>query len=91
MLRPSVAGFHVFDIERDDTWILEPGEYRGSEASVRLGLHREPFFSGFWAGDGFFSWKTTVSGEGKVAINAPGPVEEVDAVDGESIRASLFE
>lgn len=32
-----------------------------------------------------------VSGEGKVAINAPGPVEEVDVADGESIRASLFE
>ena len=83
MLQPSVAGFHVFDIEPEDTWILEPGEYWASEAAVRLGLHREPFFSSFWAGDGLFSWKTTVSGEGKVAINAPGPVEEIEVVDGE--------
>lgn len=82
-LQPSVAGFHVFGIDAEDTWILEPGEYWASEASVRLGLHREPLFSSFWAGDGLLSWKTTVSGEGKVAINAPGPVEEVAVVDGE--------
>ena len=83
MLQPSVAGFHVFDIEPGDTWVLEPGEYWASEASVQLGLHREPFFSSLWAGDGPFSWKTTVSGEGRVAINAPGPVEEIEVDDGE--------
>lgn len=83
MLQPSVAGFHVFDIKPGDRWILEPGEYWASEASVRLGLHREPIFSSFWAGDGLFSWKTTVSGKGQVAINAPGPVEEIEVLDGE--------
>jgi uncharacterized protein (AIM24 family) len=83
LLQPSVAGFHVFELQGDETWVLEPGEYWASEASVELGLHRDPFFSSFWAGDGFFAWKTTVSGKGKVAINAPGPVEEVSVEDGE--------
>lgn len=83
LLQPSVAGFHVFDVELGETWILEPGEYWASEASVDLGLHRDPFLSSFWAGDGFFAWKTTVSGKGKVAINAPGPVEEVHVTNGE--------
>lgn len=82
-LQPSVAGFHVFEINPGETWILEPGEYWASEASVQLGLHREPFFSSLWAGDGILSWKTTASGTGKVAINAPGPVEEVEVVEGE--------
>ncbi|WP_193140862.1 MULTISPECIES: AIM24 family protein [unclassified Meridianimarinicoccus] len=83
LLQPSLAGFHVFELQGDEKWILEPGEYWASEANVDLGLHRDPFFSSFWAGDGFFAWKTTVSGKGKVAINAPGPVEEVCVKDGE--------
>ena len=83
LLQPSVAGFHVFEVQAGDSWILEPGEYWASEASVELGLHRDPFLSSFWAGDGLFAWKTTASGAGKVAINAPGPVEEVEVKDGE--------
>lgn len=83
MLQPSLAGFHVFDIKHGETWILEPGEYWASEASVQLGLHREPLLSSFWAGDGLLVWKTTVSGEGKVAINSPGPVEVIDVEEGE--------
>ena len=82
ILQPSVAGFHVFQVEEGEKWILEPGEYWASESSVDLGLHRDPLFASFWAGDGFLSWKTTVSGTGKVAINAPGPVEQVE-VNGE--------
>ncbi len=41
-------------------------------------MHRDPFWASLWAGDGFFSWKTTLTGHGRVAINAPGPVEVVD-------------
>ena len=36
-----------------------------------------------WAGDGFLTWKTTVTGRGRVAIDAPGPVETVDITEGE--------
>lgn len=82
-LQPSLAGFHVFDVLPEDTWILEPGEYWASEGSVELGLCRDPFFASLWAGDGLFAWKTTLGGAGKAAINAPGPVEVVEVKDGE--------
>ena len=52
-------------------------------AACELGLFREPFWASLWAGDGFLAWKTTVTGHGRVAINAPGPVETVEVSDGE--------
>ncbi len=46
-------------------------------------MTRDPFWSSLWAGDGFFSWKTRLSGQGRAAINAPGPVETVEINDAE--------
>lgn len=83
MLQPSLGGYHLLDVQENDRWILEPGVYWASEGDVDLGLHREPFWAGLWAGDGFFAFKTTLDGHGTVAINAPGPVEIVDVEDGE--------
>jgi uncharacterized protein (AIM24 family) len=81
LLQPSLGGYHILDVAQE-RWILEPGVYWASEGGVELGLWRERFWASLWAGDGFFAWKTTVEGAGKVAINAPGPVETVE-VDGE--------
>jgi uncharacterized protein (AIM24 family) len=83
LLQPSLAGYHIFEAAEGERWILEPGVYWASEASVKLGLARDPFFASFWAGDGFFSWKTAIAGPGTVAINAPGPVETIDIKDAE--------
>jgi uncharacterized protein (AIM24 family) len=83
LLQPSLGGYHVLDVEPGERWVLEPGVYWASEGSVELGLTREPFWASLWAGDGFFVWKTVVSGQGRVAINAPGPVETVEIGDGE--------
>ncbi len=83
MLQPSLGGYHLLQVHEKDRWILEPGVYWASEGEVELGLHREPFWAGLWAGDGFLAFKTTLDGEGTVAINAPGPVEIVDIEDGE--------
>jgi uncharacterized protein (AIM24 family) len=83
LLQPSLAGYHIFKAAERERWLLEPGVYWASEASVKLGLARDPFFASFWAGDGFFSWKTTITGPGTVAINAPGPVETIDIEDAE--------
>ena len=58
LLQPSLAGYHIFEVAEGERWILEPGVYWASEASVRLGIDRDPIFASFWAGDGFFSWKT---------------------------------
>lgn len=82
-LQPSLNGFHTFDVLPGERWILEPGVFWAAEGSVDLGLWREPFFASLWAGDGMFNWKTTMYGGGRVAINAPGPVECVQIDDGE--------
>jgi len=81
MLQPSLGGYHILDIPRGESWILEPGIYWASENSVTLGLFREKTWPSYWAGDGLLSWKTTVTGPGKVAINAHGPVETVQVSD----------
>ena len=54
-----------------------PESLSASEGSVELGFEREPFWSSIWAGDGFFVWKTSVSGAGKVALDAPGPIRQL--------------
>ena len=84
-LQPSLGGYHLLDVVPQERWILEPGVFWACEGAVELGIHRDPFWSGLWAGDGFFSWKTTLTGQGRVAINAPGPVEVVD-VDATDMR-----
>jgi uncharacterized protein (AIM24 family) len=81
LLQPSMSGYHIFDVEEKERWILEPGIYWASEGSVELGFRREPFWASLWAGDGLFNWKTTVEGKGRVALNAPGPVEEIEVND----------
>lgn len=84
LLQPSLGGYHVFAVE-GERWILEPGVYWASEGGVALGLWRERMMPSLWAGDGLLVWKTTVEGAGRVAINAPGPVEVVE-VDGSELR-----
>lgn len=82
-LQPTLSGYHVMQVAEGERWILEPGVYWASEASVRLGVRRDPFWASLWAGDGVFAWKTTLTGSGHAAVNAPGPVEVVDIEDGE--------
>jgi len=82
-LQPSLSGFHIFDVPAGERWILEPGVYWASDSSVSLGLARDPFFASLWAGDGLFAWKTTMTGPGRAAVNAPGPVETIEIEDGE--------
>ena len=83
LLQPSLTGYHVFDVADRERWILEPGVYWASEGSVALDFTREPMFASLWAGDGLLNWKTTMTGPGRVAINAPGPVETIDIDDAE--------
>jgi uncharacterized protein (AIM24 family) len=83
LLQPTLAGYHLLDVVPDEKWVLEPGVYWASEGRVKLGLHRDPAWTSFFLGDGFLEWKTGIWGRGKVAINAPGPVEVVDVAGGE--------
>lgn len=83
LLQPSLGGYHVIDVAAGERWILEPGVYWASSGGVALGLFRERFWPGVWAGDGFLVWKTTVTGPGRVVINAPGPVETSEIAGGD--------
>lgn len=83
-LQPSLRGYHVFEA-RDLKWVLEPGVFWAAEGDVRLGLTLERPFASLWAGDGLIKYLTTIAGDGRIAINAPGPVEEVDLRDSEIV------
>jgi uncharacterized protein (AIM24 family) len=82
-LRPSMRGFHVFE-PGETRWILEPGVFWASEGEVSLGLRFERMIPSFWSGEGLINLQTTVAGEGRVALSAPGPVEEIE-IDGELV------
>lgn len=81
-LQPSLRGFHVFEVDQGERWVLEPGAYWASEGGVELGVTKEPFWASLWAGDGLFAWKTTMTGSGQAAVNAPGPVEVIEVDNG---------
>lgn len=83
LLQPSLGGYHILDVADGERWILEPGVFWASEGSVELALYKERLWASLWAGDGLFPWKTTLSGHGRVAINAPGPVETIEVRDSE--------
>jgi uncharacterized protein (AIM24 family) len=83
LLQPSLGGYHLLEVAEGERWILEPGVYWASEGSVELGFYKERFWPSLWAGDGMFPWKTTVSGQGRIAINAPGPVETIEVRESE--------
>jgi uncharacterized protein (AIM24 family) len=84
-LQPSMSGYHIFDVAQGERWILEPGRFWACDGSVHLGLTREPMFASLWAGDGLLNWKTTMSGAGRAAISAPGPVEVV-SIEADEMR-----
>lgn len=83
LLQPSLGGYHLLDVAEGEKWVLEPGVYWASEGTVRLGIHRDPLWTSYYLGDGFFNWKTGITGHGRMAINTPGPVEVVDIKDGQ--------
>lgn len=83
-LQPSMRGFHTFEA-REYTWILEPGVFWAAEGNVQLGLRLEKMISSLRIGDGLFKYQTTLHGDGLIAVNAPGPVEEVDVKDAEML------
>jgi uncharacterized protein (AIM24 family) len=90
LLQPTLGGYHVLTVGKNERWILEPRVYWASEGNVTLGLLRERIGPSLWAGDGVLVWKTTVSNQGQVAINAPGPVELVEIEKGDlSVQGRL--
>ena len=76
-LEPSLGGYYPFEVS-GESWILSRGAYWASEGGIKLGLHRERVWTSLWSGEGFIDYKTKVSGHGRVVLNAPGPVHEVE-------------
>ena len=85
LLQPSLGGYHLLDVVPGERWVLEPGVFWACEGSVKLGMMRDSIWQNYLARDSLFSWKTTLSGEGRAAINAPGPVETVE-IDSSELR-----
>jgi len=81
-LEPTMGGYYAFQVN-ESPWILDRGAYWASEASVSVEVHRERVMNALWTGAGFIDFHTRVSGKGKVVLNAPGPVEEIDLGDEE--------
>jgi uncharacterized protein (AIM24 family) len=81
-LEPSLGGYYALQVN-ENPWILDRGAYWASEASVSVEVHREKVLNAYWTGAGFIDFHTRVSGQGKVVLNAPGPVEEIDLGDEE--------
>lgn len=91
-LEPTLGGYYALQVN-EYPWILDRGAYWASEASVSVEIHREKIMNAYWTGAGFIEFHTRVSGSGKVVLNAPGPVEEIDlgeeelAVEGRAVIA----
>jgi uncharacterized protein (AIM24 family) len=75
-LDSSLGGFHTFQVQKGETWVIHSGGYWASEEGVDLSVYRERFLTAFWAGEGLFWYQTKVAGEGQVVVIAQGPVEE---------------
>jgi len=83
-LDSTFGGYHIFDVRPDEKWILEHRCFWASEAQVKLGIHREPMWTSFWAGQGLLWYKTTLRGKGKAVLAVDGPVEAIE-LDGDRV------
>jgi uncharacterized protein (AIM24 family) len=84
-LESSFGGFHILDLDGKESWILEPGAYWASDASVDVTFFRESFVTAYWAGEGLVYLQTQVKGSGKVVLTTPGPVEEITLEKGKKV------
>jgi uncharacterized protein (AIM24 family) len=81
-LESTLGGFHTLELTDGESWILEPGAYWASDASVNVTFRREKFMTAFWAGEGLIYLQTLVKGLGKVVVTTAGPVEEIQMKKG---------
>jgi uncharacterized protein (AIM24 family) len=75
-LEPTFGGYHVMDVGGEE-WILEDGAYWASEAGVTVDAFREKALTAFKSGQGFIEFNTKIGGQGKVVLNAQGPVQTI--------------
>jgi uncharacterized protein (AIM24 family) len=76
-LEPTAMGIHIMELS-GESWILENGSYYASEMGVEVEAHREKALTAFKSGEGFLDFQTKISGNGRVIVLTPGPVEEIN-------------
>jgi uncharacterized protein (AIM24 family) len=72
---PIFGEYEILNLAGEE-WILEQGSYVCSDATVEVGVWRNKALSAFLGGEGWF--QTSVTGNGKVVIQAPGKVQRID-------------
>ncbi len=74
-LQPSFGEFYLLELQNEQ-WIVDRGAYFASEMDIEIGSFSNAALSAMFSGEKWF--QTTVSGTGKVIINAAGPVEVLE-------------
>ena len=75
-LEASMGGFHVFDVQEGEKWIVESGAYWASDKTIDISVVRERMMTAYWSQEGLIWYQTCVRGTGKVVLVSEGPVEE---------------
>jgi len=76
-LDSTLGGFHTFLVKPGERWILDTRCFWASDGEVNLSVHRETFWTSWWADQGLFWYKTALKGEGQAVLKVDGPVQEV--------------
>lgn len=76
-LDSTLGGYHTFRVSPGDRWVLDTHCFWASDGEVALRVHREPFLTALYAGEGLLWYKTSLVGDGQVVLAVDGPVEEI--------------
>ena len=71
-LESSLGGFHTFELNEGETWVLQNGAYWASEEGIELSLHRERFLTAFFAGEGLLLVSDQALRQGEGCPDRPG-------------------
>lgn len=80
-LDSSLGGYHLMRVKPGERWVLDTRCFWASDGTVKLSIHREPWLTSFWAGEGLLWYKTALKGDGQVVLAVDGPVQEVELAD----------
>lgn len=86
-LQPTFGEFYILDLQNEQ-WIVDRGAYYASDIEVEIGSYSNSAVSAMFSGEKWF--QTTVSGTGKVIINAAGPVEVLELNNGKLVVDGSF-
>lgn len=87
VLEPSLYTFFELVLQ-GDSYILDRGAYLASENSVTVDAKINKALTGLASGEGLV--QTQVSGQGKVIVSAPGPVQVIDLVNDRLVVDGTF-